>query len=100
MDSSRKIGVVTVTYNSGAVIRDFVESLLKQTHRDFLLYVIDNASTDDTVALFADYPAPRIVVVRNPSNVGVAEGNNLGIRAALRDGCTSVLLINNDTSER
>jgi GT2 family glycosyltransferase len=97
VDSSGKIGVVTVTYNSGAVIRDFVESLVKQTHRDFLLYVIDNASTDDTVALLADYPAPRIVVVRNPTNVGVAEGNNIGIRAALRDGCTSVLLINNDT---
>jgi GT2 family glycosyltransferase len=38
------------------------------------------------------------VVLRNAANEGVAEGNNIGIRAALRDGCSSVLLINNDTA--
>jgi GT2 family glycosyltransferase len=37
------------------------------------------------------------VVIPMRSNVGVAEGNNIGMRAALKDGCGSVLLINNDT---
>jgi GT2 family glycosyltransferase len=97
MDSSGMIGVVTVTYNSGAVIRDFMESLLRQSFRNFLLYVVDNSSSDDTLALLAEYSDPRAVIIRNPTNVGVAEGNNLGIRAALGDGCTSVLLLNNDT---
>ena len=97
MGSSAGVGVVTVTYNSAAVIRDFMESLLKQSDQSFVLYVVDNASSDDTLALLSEYSDPRIVIIRNPANVGVAEGNNIGIRAALSDGCASVLLINNDT---
>jgi GT2 family glycosyltransferase len=91
------IGVVTVTFNSAAVIRGFMDSLLKQKHRPFILYAVDNASSDQTLQYLAEYRDPRVVTIRNSANVGVAEGNNVGIRAALKDGCTSVLLINNDT---
>jgi GT2 family glycosyltransferase len=97
VDKSKPIGVVTVTYNSGMVIRDFLTSLLKQSQATFLLYVVDNASSDDTLGLLANHPDPRVLIIRNTENVGVAEGNNIGIRAALRDGCACVLLINNDT---
>jgi len=90
-------GVVTVTFNSALVIRGFIESLLKQVHANFILYVIDNASSDTTLQHLAEYHDPRIVVVRNSTNVGAAEGNNIGIRAAVNDGCSSILLINNDT---
>ena len=37
------------------------------------------------------------MVIKNSDNLGVAEGNNVGIRQALNDGCTHVLLLNNDT---
>jgi GT2 family glycosyltransferase len=97
MDKSRLVGVVTVTFNSGTVLRGFMDSLLKQEHTEFVLYVVDNASSDHTLKVLSEYRDSRIVVVRNDTNVGVAEGNNIGIRAAIRDGCTSVLLINNDT---
>jgi GT2 family glycosyltransferase len=91
------VGVVTVTYNSAAVIGQFVESLLRQTYQDYRLYVVDNASSDSTLELLAHYSDPRIMIIRNRTNVGVAEGNNVGIKAALNEGSTSVLLINNDT---
>jgi GT2 family glycosyltransferase len=97
MDNSATIGIVTVTYNSGAVIRDFMHSLLKQSYRDLMLYVIDNSSSDNTLPLLAEYSDPRVVIISNSNNVGVAEGNNIGIRAALSDNCASVMLINNDT---
>lgn len=90
------VAVVTVTYNSAAVIVEFMESLLKQTYQHFRLYVVDNASSDTTLELLARYADPRIMVIRNLTNVGVADGNNTGIRAALNEGSTSVLLINND----
>ena len=97
MDKGNRVGVVTVTFNSGSVIREFMESLLKQTHAEFILYVIDNASSDETLKVLSEYEDARVVVIPNQANVGVAEGNNIGIRAALKDGCCSVLLINNDT---
>src|SRR5258708_16528570 len=97
VDKRNLIGVVTVTFNSGTVIHDFMNSVLKQSHAEFLLYVVDNVSCDDTLKALAEYQGPKLVVIANQVNVGVAEGNNIGIRAALKDGCSSVLLVNNDT---
>ncbi|MGP8173717.1 MAG: glycosyltransferase family 2 protein [Terracidiphilus sp.] len=88
---------MTVTYNSGSVLPQFLECVFKQTHRDFILFVVDNASKDDTRRLLHKCEDERLRIVANPYNLGVAEGNNQGIRAALEAGCSCVLLINNDT---
>lgn len=92
-----KIGIVTVTYNSAEVLPEFFDSLALQTYRDFVLYVIDNASKDATLELCRQRKDLPIVMVSNDVNLGVAEGNNQGIRAALKAGCEYVLLLNNDT---
>jgi GT2 family glycosyltransferase len=92
-----RTGVVTVTFNSSKVIAGFMDSLLSQTHQEFLLYVIDNASSDDTLEKLDHCLDQRVVVMGNQDNLGVAAGNNQGITAALAAGCQSVLLINNDT---
>jgi GT2 family glycosyltransferase len=97
MDSHDLVGIVTVTYNSAGVIDDFMKSIREQTYDNFNLYLVDNASSDNTLERVRSYCHPRIVIVPNQLNLGVAEGNNVGIRAALQDGCGLVLLINNDT---
>lgn len=90
------IGVVTITFNSASVIEPFMESMLSQTHRDFILYIIDNISSDNTLELIAKYPDERVVIIANQDNVGVAAGNNQGMLKALEDGCEYVMLLNND----
>ena len=90
------IGIVTVTYNSAEVLEDFFSSLLAQTDGNFHLYVVDNASRDQTLEQLSQISDPRLTVFANTDNIGVAAGNNQGIGAALRDGCHSVLLLNND----
>ena len=92
-----RIGVVTVTYNSAGVLSDFLRCLLAQTHTNFLLFAIDNASHDGSIELLQACDDGRFVIVANRDNRGVAEGNNQGIRRALEVGCSSVLLLNNDT---
>ena len=47
-----KIGLVTITYNSADVLPDFLDSVAKQTYQNFFLYVIDNASSDNTIQEF------------------------------------------------
>ena len=92
-----RIGVVTVTYNSGAVLLPFLRCVFEQTHRDFILFVVDNASSDDTLRLIHESGDERLRLISNSDNRGVAAANNQGIRAAIGAGCASVLLINNDT---
>ncbi len=97
MASSATVGIVTVTYNSANVLAGFMASLLAQTWPDWKLYAIDNASSDQTPALLAQYVDARVSVTLNRENVGVAAGNNQGIRSALAAGCAYIWLINNDT---
>jgi len=97
MSKTAKVGAVTVTYNSEGVIDAFMQCMIKQDHDDFVLYVIDNCSEDSTLEYVSRYHDPRVVVIANQSNVGVAEANNQGIRAALQANCQFVLLVNNDT---
>ena len=91
-----KIGIVTVTYNSRSVLEDFFASLEKQTHEDYVLYIVDSCSTDDTVAYIHAHIPARGKLLRNSENIGFAAGTNQGIRAAFQDGCMAILALNND----
>ncbi len=95
------IGIVTVLYNSDEVLPDFFASLASQTGVRFRLYVIDNGTTDSgtrlSEALAREHGIDAVCVFNN-ANGGVAKGNNQGIERALADGCSHVLLANNDTA--
>ncbi len=98
MTRRTKVGVVTVTYNSEPVIDEFMVCMMSQTHQDFALFIVDNASKDRTLMKIAQWRDPRIKVVANSANCGVAKGNNQGIQAALDADCEVALLLNNDTA--
>ncbi len=97
--SNGKIGIVTVLYNSQTVLDEFFETLNRQTYKDFILYVVDNKSPDNSLQRSKDLARKttfHTIFIENDDNYGVAKGNNIGIKAALKDGCDYVLLSNND----
>jgi len=99
MKEQKKIGIVTVLYNSESVLEDFFNTLNEQTYKNFVLYVIDNKSTDNSLALARSLSEKvffKTVFFAEPKNWGVAKGNNIGIIRALSDGCDYILLANND----
>ena len=91
-----KVGLVTITYNSGEVLKPFIDDVLCQTHTNFILYIIDNESKDTTKSIIDSYTDNRIDVIWNKDNVGVAAANNQGIKKAMSDNCDYILIINND----
>jgi hypothetical protein len=95
-----KIGLVTVLFKSDDVLPGFFKSISEQTHKDYILYLVDNSVNEvsDTVIekCLAEYPVTEYRHIKNAGNVGVAEGNNTGIKQAIADGCSHVLLLNND----
>ncbi len=95
--SQYKLGVVTVTFNAAELLADFFSSIKIQSFTNSTVYVIDNASSDGTAELIQKTYSSDCELITNQVNVGVAEGNNQGIRLALSDGCSHVLLLNNDT---
>lgn len=96
---SGKIGIVTVLYKSESVLPEFFESLEAQTYKNFILYIVDNKSPDNSLAISEAFKIKstfETVVIANDDNYGVAKGNNIGIKQALSDNCDYVLLSNND----
>lgn len=89
--------LITVTYNSQSVITDFIASCLSQTCTDWQLYIIDNASTDNTTSIIQSFNDRRIILLTQSTNLGFAAATNIGINLALADKAKYVLLINNDT---
>jgi GT2 family glycosyltransferase len=97
---STRVGIVTVLYNSEDVVDDFIASLARQSDLAFRLYVIDNSPAPTALDRCRQLAAEHGIDAEflfNGANLGVAKANNQGIELALRDGCTSVLLSNNDT---
>ncbi len=78
-----KISVVIPTYNSAAVIRLTLESVLRQTVPPQEILVLDDGSSDDTVAILKSY-APRVTVIEQ-ANRGVAAARNELSRRATGD---------------
>lgn len=95
-----KTGLVTVLYNSDNVLEGFFKSVSAQTYRDYILYLIDNSVNDSTNVLITNlaqtYPVSEYRHIKSEGNIGVAAGNNAGIKQALADGCDYLLLLNND----
>jgi glycosyltransferase involved in cell wall biosynthesis len=80
------VSVCVPSYNYARFLPDCIESVLQQTHRDFELIVVDDASTDETEALVRRYASldPRVRYERNPERLGM--NGNLKHSADLASG--------------
>lgn len=81
------ISVVMPAYNAEKTIAESIETVLKQTHENLELIIVDDASIDGTASIINTYARknPQIRILRNTKNIGVAETRNKGIEAAKSD---------------
>ncbi len=73
-----RVSIGLPVYNGENFLAEALEACLAQTFTDFELIVSDNASTDGTAAILADYAArdPRIRVFRQETNIGGGPNQN------------------------
>ena len=79
-----KIGIVIVNYNGAAY-----------QNTDFEIIVVDSGSKDNSIELL-EKDFPKVHVLKQNENVGVAKGNNIGIEYSLSLQTEYTLLMNND----
>jgi glycosyltransferase involved in cell wall biosynthesis len=78
------VSVVVPCYNGGRFIPQLLESLARQTFRDFEIVIVDDGSTDAATTSTLDALDPSIRVIRQP-NKGLSAARNAGIAAARGD---------------
>lgn len=72
------ISVIMGVYNGANTLEEAVESILKQTYKDWELIVCDDCSTDQTLNILVRYSKrdSRIKVIKNAINSGLAASLN------------------------
>lgn len=74
------VSVVVPTYNRANVVRASIESVLRQTHANVEVVVVDDGSKDDTQRVVEGYGAPVRYLYQ--ANSGVSAARNLGFASA------------------
>jgi GT2 family glycosyltransferase len=88
-----RVSVIIPNWNGQRFLPVCLEALRHQSRGDHEVVLVDNASTDDSVAYTrAHYPEVRVECL--PRNLGFAGGVNAGLRAARGE---YLALLNNDT---
>src|SRR5688572_8994109 len=76
------VSFIVPCYRLGHLLRENVESILAQDYDDFEVLIMDDCSPDDTPAVAQSFSDPRVIHVRNESNLGHLENYNYGISLA------------------
>jgi glycosyltransferase involved in cell wall biosynthesis len=71
-----EVSVLMPVHNAGLFVEEAVRSVLQQTFADFELMVMDDGCTDDTLVRISRFKDPRIRVIRNEKNIGIAKTLN------------------------
>lgn len=88
-----KVSIVIPCWNKCELTRNCLLSLKEQVFKDYLIYVVDNGSSDGTVNMVKD-EFPDVIRIENKKNLGFAGGVNSGI---VKTKGEYVVLLNNDT---
>ena len=91
------IFVIILNWNGLADTLECLESLSAIDYPLFEVVVVDNGSHDDSCQVIRSR-FPKVHLLENRENLGFAEGNNVGIRYAIKQGAEYLFLLNNDTS--
>lgn len=96
MSDAPLVYIIVLNWNRPRLTLDCLESLRSLDYPNYRVLVVDNGSTDESVAkIRAAFPS--IEIVETGENLGFAGGNNKGIERALENGAEFVWLLNNDT---
>jgi len=83
-----KVSVHIITYNQRDFIREAVDSALAQDYSNLELVIADDASTDGTVDILAEYQRmhpQRIKAILGATNLGITGNSNRGLAACTGD---------------
>lgn len=94
---SEKAGIILVNYKDyvNKFLAECRDSLKQQSYSDFNVYIVDNASSDDSRQYIADNYPEAVIIPRPDGNYTAA--NNAGIKRAKEDGCRYFVIANMDT---
>ena len=76
------VSVIMSVYNGEIYLRETIDSILNQSHKNFEFIIVNDASTDKTQEIITSYIDHRIIYLKNESNIGQTLSRNKAISKA------------------
>ncbi len=98
-----KVAVLVLCTNEKKYLKGVIHSLLLQTYKNLLIYILDNNSTDGSwkevqnAKFKAQNQNLKLKTIQFKKNCGYAKGNNIGLKKAFGEGADFCLVLNCDT---
>lgn len=90
-----RIAVIVPAFNVAPFLSEAIESVRNQTHRDWMLVIVNDGSTDDTPIIASSIQDDRTHVLHQPK-AGVSAARNRGIRFAEQLSPDAYLFLDGD----
>lgn len=94
MSRIHRLFVIIVTYNGEKWIYKCLKSVYSSNEKSNVI-VIDNKSTDNTVAII-NQNFPDVILMESSENLGFGKANNVGIKYAIENNADYIYLLNQD----
>lgn len=78
------VSIIIPCYNAQKWLREAIDSCLSQTHKEREIIVVDDGSTDQTVAIAREYGS-RLILESLAQNQGVSYARNVGFQLSKGD---------------
>ncbi|OGH12437.1 MAG: hypothetical protein A2857_06175 [Candidatus Levybacteria bacterium RIFCSPHIGHO2_01_FULL_36_15] len=88
-----KVSFIILNFNGVDLTCNCLKSIYQQNYKNYEIILIDNGSTDNSAKII-ERKYPDVKIIKNRTNLGFAEGNNIGYKYSRGD---LVLFLNNDT---
>ena len=76
------VSIIMPAFNCGRFVKESIQSVLSQSYENWELLIVNDCSTDNSLEIISSFLDPRITVISNSDNLGVAETRNVAITAA------------------
>jgi GT2 family glycosyltransferase len=90
------LSVIVLNNNHRDDVMECITSLYQNDYPNLQVIMLDNASTDDSVAIVCK-KFPEVQLISLVKNLGYAGNNNVGLQAALTKEADWILILNDDT---
>ena len=91
------VGIIVPVYNVEPYVSRCLDSLLNNTYNNFLLFCVNDGSTDNSAAVVEEYAKrdKRIILIEQ-ENQGVSSARNNGLKAAFEKNCDVIGFVDSD----
>lgn len=90
------IGIVICNYNKRNFVVDCIRSVQESKVHNFDIYMVDNASADDSVEAVKKEFGNSVTILQNKENLGGSGGFNTGLRVVIEKGYQYFVCLDND----